>query len=28
MLSRFHRISERDGQTEGHKDGQTDCYIN
>jgi len=31
MLSRFHLIPERNGQTDGRTDGQTDrqiCYIN
>jgi len=31
MLSRFHLIQERDGQTDGRTDGRTDgqnCYIN
>ena len=31
MLSRFHLISERYGQTDGQTDGRTDkqiCYIN
>ena len=31
MLSRFHLIPERDGQTDGRTDGRTDgqnCYIN
>jgi len=31
MLSRFHLVPERNGQTDGRTDGQTDrqiCYIN
>jgi len=31
MLSRFHLIPERNGQTDGQADGRTDrqiCYIN
>ena len=28
MLSRFHLIPERHGQTDGQTDKQTDCYIN
>ena len=28
MLSRFHLVPERNGQTDGQTDRQTDCYIN
>jgi len=27
MLSRFHLIPERDGQTDGQTDRRTECYI-